>query len=349
MRFLCAVLFAVLLAGQASASETPVPPSDVAGSDLPWLKRYAGSVILDFSQNEFDEMDFVASPLKPQPGHDASNNSLRVPDTLLTRQGRATRFVYLMPEGRSPLEVTAGYAQELAQRDGQVVFECKEAQCGGSVGRPVDSGGGEQGIINHVFSREHLPKKLFSAGWCVLTSPSTGQRYALFKTKDAHVSVFAAQAKTERDCKQFNGRTIAIVTVLEDKAREQRMEVVDAKKMAGDISSQGRAILYGLQFDTDKATIKPESKPQLDQIAAFLKSSDGQFFVVGHTDNQGSPDYNLDLSRRRSTAVAQALSRDYGIAGDRLIGVGVGMVAPVAANTDEAGRSKNRRVEIVPR
>jgi outer membrane protein OmpA-like peptidoglycan-associated protein len=349
MRFLFTALAVVLLAGQAFASETPVPSKDVAGSDLPWLKRYAGSTILNFRQNEFDEVDFVASPLKPQQGRDAANNSLRVPDKLQTAQGRSTQFVYLMPEGRSPLEATAGYAQELAQRGAKVVFECKDKQCGGSIGRPIDAGGGEQGLIHYVFAREHLPEKLFSPGRCVLTAPNTGQRYVLFKTESAHVSIFAAQVKTERDCKQFNNRTIAIVTVLEDKAREQRMEVVDAKKMASDITSQGRAILYGLQFDTDKATIKPESKPQLDQIAAFLKSNKGQFFVVGHTDNQGAPDYNLDLSRRRSAAVSQALSKDYGIAGARLIGVGVGMVAPIAANTDEAGRSKNRRVEIVPR
>jgi len=349
MRFLFTALAAIFLAGAALAAETSVPPNDVAGSDLPWLKRYAGSVILDFRQNEFDEVDFVASPLKPQEGKDAANNSLRVPDTLLTLQGRSTRFVYLMPEDRSPLEVTAGYAQELAGLGAETVFECKDSQCGGSVGRHADSGGGEQGLIHHVFARENLPEKRYSPGWCVLTSSSTGQRYALFKTEGAHVSVFATQSKADGDCKRFNGRTIAIVTVLEDQAREQRMEVVNAEKMAGDIASQGRAILYGLQFDTDKATIKPESKPQLDEIAAFLKANDGQFFVVGHTDNQGAPDYNVDLSRRRSAAVSQALSRDYGIAADRLVGVGVGMVAPVAANTDEAGRAKNRRVEIVPR
>jgi len=349
MRFLFAAVVMVLFVGQAFAAETVVPSGDVAGADLPWLKRYTGSVILDFAQQEFDEVDFVASPLKPQDGKDAANNSLRVPDTLLTVQGRSTRFVYLMPEDRSPLEVTAGYAQELAGLGAQAVFACKDSQCGGSVGRHADSGGGEQGLIHHVFARENLPEKRYSPGWCVLTSSSTGQRYGLFKTEGAHVSVFATQSKADGDCKQFNGRTIAIVTVLENKAREQRMEVVDAETMAGDIAAQGRAILYGLQFDTDKATIKPESKLQLEEIAAFLKANDGQFFVVGHTDNQGAPDYNVDLSRRRSTAVSQALSKDYGIAPDRLIGVGVGMVAPVAANADEAGRAKNRRVEIVPR
>lgn len=352
MRLLSALLVAAaLVPGIAAATDTPVPARDVAGADLPWLKRYAGSVILDVSQTAFDEAEFVASPLKPREGRDPIlNNTLRVPDTVLTLKGRRTRFVYLLPEGRSPLEAVSGYEEELAARGGQVLYQCKEQACGGSIGRAVDSGGGEQGLINYMFPRDQLPKKLYSAGWCVLTASNTAQRYGLFKTETAHVSVFAAQVKRSDDCKLFDGRTIAIVSVLEDKAREQKMELVDARKMAGDIAAQGRAVLYGVQFDTDKATLKPESKPQLDEIAAFLKADPkGSFFVVGHTDNQGNQDYNLDLSKRRSAAVADVLQKTYGVPAGRLSGVGVGMVAPVASNADEAGRAKNRRVEIVPR
>ncbi len=127
------------------------------------------------------------------------------------------------------------------------------------------------------------------------------------------------------------------------------MELVDARKMAGDIATQGRAVLYGVQFDTDKATIKPESRPQIEQIAAFLKMGSGTFFVVGHTDNQGAHEYNLDLSRRRAAAVTEALIKGHGIQAGRLTGFGVGMLAPVASNAEEPGRSRNRRVEIVPR
>lgn len=339
------------LPGLAHAADTPVPPKDVAGADLPWLGRYTGSIILDHSQSAFDEVDLVSGPLKPKEGRDPlANNLLRVPDAMVTRQGKRTRFVYLLPDGRSPLEAVSGYAEQLAGRGGQVVYQCREQACGGSIGRAVDSGGGEQGLIHYVFPRDQLPKKLYSAGWCVLTTANAGQRYSLIKTETAHVAVFAAQIKSSGDCKLFDGRTVAIVTAIEDKPREQRMEVVDARKMAGDIAAQGRAVLYGILFDTDKATLKPESKPQLDEIAAFLKAdAKGSYFVVGHTDNQGAPDYNLDLSKRRSAAVADALQKTHGVSAGRLSGVGVGMVAPVASNADEAGRSKNRRVEIVPR
>lgn len=350
MRAGLVVFLLALFAHSPVLADTAVPPKDVAGSDLPWLKRYAGAIILDYAQSAFDEADLVAGPLKPREGRDpVSNNLLRTPEAVTTLQGRRTRFVYLMPAGRSPLEVTSGYEQELQARNGQTLFQCREQACGGSLGRAVDSGGGEQGLIHHVFPRDQLPKALYSAGWCVLTASNAGQRYQLIKADGAHVAIFAAEVKAARDCKNFDGRTFAVVTVVEDKPREQRMELVDARKMAGDIAAQGRAVLYGVQFDTDKATIKPESRPQIEQIAAFLKAGSGSFYVVGHTDNQGSQDYNLDLSRRRAAAVAETLQKGHGIPAARLTGMGVGMLAPVASNADEAGRSKNRRVEIVAR
>ena len=68
--------------------------------------------------------------------------------------------------------------------------------------------------------------------------------------------------------------------------------------------------------------------------------------IVGHTDNQGSADYNLDLSRRRAASVVAALVSQYGVDADRLTAEGAGMTQPVASNDTEEGRAKNRRVEL---
>jgi outer membrane protein OmpA-like peptidoglycan-associated protein len=335
-----------------SLAQTAVPAADEKGADLEWLKRYAGSVILEFKQAEFDEVDFVAGSLKLQDGMDEYNNALRVPEQTLTLQGRLTRFVYLLPEGRSPLEVVEGYRAELGT---EPLFACKEEQCGGAKGNAVDSGGNQQGLINYIYKRGDIPEKLYSPAWCVLTARNTGQRYALLKTgsgaPEAHVSVFAAAVSQDSgDCRAFNGRTIAIVTVLEGKQREQNMETVTAEKIGGDISATGRIALYGVLFDTDQSTIRPESEPQLAEIATFLNANAGvEYLVVGHTDNQGAIDYNLDLSKRRAASVIEALAARYGVDASRLTWAGVGMASPVAANTDEAGRALNRRVEIVAR
>jgi OOP family OmpA-OmpF porin len=72
-----------------------------------------------------------------------------------------------------------------------------------------------------------------------------------------------------------------------------------------------------------------------------------KLLVVGHTDNVGGYDANMTLSDRRAAAVFQTLTSKHGIPAVRLRAVGVGMAAPVAPNETEAGRAKNRRVELV--
>jgi outer membrane protein OmpA-like peptidoglycan-associated protein len=71
--------------------------------------------------------------------------------------------------------------------------------------------------------------------------------------------------------------------------------------------------------------------------------------VVGHTDNQGSEEHNLDLSRRRAKSVVAELVGNYGASSSRLTSAGVGFYAPVASNDSAEGRAKNRRVELVKR
>ncbi len=103
---------------------------------------------------------------------------------------------------------------------------------------------------------------------------------------------------------------------------------------------------YGIYFDTDKDVLKPESQPTIAEIVKLLKSDPAlRIHVVGHTDNQGKTDYNLDLSRRRAASVVYALSSQ-GIAAGRLDSFGCGVYAPVASNETEEGRAKNRRVEL---
>jgi outer membrane protein OmpA-like peptidoglycan-associated protein len=153
--------------------------------------------------------------------------------------------------------------------------------------------------------------------------------------------------KEDRTYKARQGAYIA-VDVLETKAMQQNMVVVSASEIGKSLTTQGKVAIYGIYFDTGKADIKPDSKPSLDQIAAFLKAEPGvKLHVVGHTDSVGGFDSNLALSRRRAEAVAAALVKDYGVAAGRLVGNGVASLAPVAINASEEGRAKNRRVELV--
>ena len=77
--------------------------------------------------------------------------------------------------------------------------------------------------------------------------------------------------------------------------------MVDAAAMQKGLGETGHIALYGIYFDTDKAVVKPESQPTLAEIAKLLAGQPQlAVFIVGHTDNQGAYDYNLDLSRRRA-------------------------------------------------
>ena len=139
-----------------------------------------------------------------------------------------------------------------------------------------------------------------------------------------------------------------VLHVIEPKPMKNSMEFVSAAKMASDIASSGHVALYGIYFDTDSATVKPESAAALNEIATLLKREPGlRVYIVGHTDTQGGYDYNMGLSGRRSHAVAEALVSRYGIAPDRLHTAGVGFLSPVATNATDDGRAKNRRVELV--
>jgi outer membrane protein OmpA-like peptidoglycan-associated protein len=123
---------------------------------------------------------------------------------------------------------------------------------------------------------------------------------------------------------------------------------LSAADMAKSITADGRVALYGLQFDTDKTELRADSKPSLVEIAKLLnQDSKLNVYVVGHTDNQGSYAHNLELSQKRSDAIVQALATQFKIAPARLIAKGVASLSPIASNDSEAGRAKNRRVELV--
>ncbi len=105
-------------------------------------------------------------------------------------------------------------------------------------------------------------------------------------------------------------------------------------------------ITLKLNFDTDKADIKPDFADEIGKVAVFMRQYPGSSVVIeGHTDNRGNSDYNRKLSQRRAEAVANSLVSDHGIAGDRVKAVGYGDTRPVADNNTSAGRAQNRRVD----
>jgi len=120
--------------------------------------------------------------------------------------------------------------------------------------------------------------------------------------------------------------------------------VADLERAVG---QSGSAAIYGVRFDTNSATLRPESTSALENVLALINNRANSHWVIsGHTDNQGSAELNQKLSQSRATSVIAWLV-SHGVAASRLTPQGFGASHPVADNSTEAGRAMNRRVEML--
>jgi outer membrane protein OmpA-like peptidoglycan-associated protein len=282
---------------------------DVAGArDFPGIGRFGGSVVTGYQVKDFDAARMQGAAFKD--GQPADARRL---------EGRITRIAYRTPPGPSILEVSRNFETQLAKAGFETLLACDTDACGG---------------IPFTEAVDVLPiPQMWVDGF--------NYHYYAGRKSDGGRETYASVIVSEN-----NREITAQLTVAELGAMANKM--VDAAAMAKGLGDTGHIALYGIYFDTDKAVIKPESRPTLEQIAKLLSGQPQlNVFIVGHTDNQGNFDYNLDLSRRRAEAIAAELVRSYRIAQPRLRTAGVGFLAPVGSNATESGRALNRRVELV--
>ena len=332
-RVVIAALF-MLGAHAAVLANATIPTKDIAGAkDDPLLKRYDGSFIVSYERQSFTDFKVPLSPLEPTERRDGMNNRLHLPKKEAELEGAKTRLAYLIPAERSPLEVLRNYEDAVKAAGGQILFTCKGEGCGGDPNRSSAGGGGESSLMMYFVVEKQLKDASFSNGACAQAENIDDQRFFTARipqgSGDAYVTVHTYKINDQDYCKAFNDRTVALVHILEPRAREQKMVTVKADEMA-------------------RTDLKPESTPTLNEIAQMMKTNPKlAILVVGHTDKQGAYEYNIDLSRRRADAVVKSLAASHGVDPKRLRGAGVGMLAPAASNDTEEGRAKNRRVEIV--
>jgi len=118
--------------------------------------------------------------------------------------------------------------------------------------------------------------------------------------------------------------------------------------IAKGLKKDGKVVIGGgILFETNSAKLAPNAEDLVKRISDVMKKNpDLNISVVGHTDNTGDYNYNVQLSERRAKAFANALIKD-GVPANRLTAVGVGPQSPVATNDTDEGRAQNRRVELV--
>jgi OOP family OmpA-OmpF porin len=320
LAYLCCLI--VGMAGSLCAAE-PLT-QDVAGHDHPLLKRYEGSVIVGYTEKAFEEYKIILGKwLNP-----SSNDGKRV-EKQQAVEGKVTRITYFAPKGRAALEVFRNYENELKAKEAETLF--------------TGSGSDELGNMFGLLSQyDGLDGQLFSYS-------NTNNRYGAYKVGNNYVVVYAAEfdyGATHHPIEK--GQTAVQVDIIEGKPMEEKMVAVDASEMEKQIASMGKVALYGILFDFNKTEVKPESETALVEIAKLLANrATLNVLVVGHTDAVGSFESNRTLSQRRADAIVAALVSKHKIAATRLFPVGVSFASPVATNSTEEGRAKNRRVELV--
>ena len=295
----------------ALLSAIHVAAADIPGSaDYHGIGRFEGSEITHFSVRSFDATTLATGPV--QKDADAQN--------ALTVEGRITRIVYRVPGEPSAIEVFRNFEQRIEQAGYSVIF----------------AGGPEQ-IHDYRFKYKHPVEKLndislSSKIWYLSAKQSVDG-------KEVYLSLLVSP---------HSGGDGQRARLIAAEVAEMEDRMVDAKQMHAGLLESGRVALYGVYFDTDSATVKDSSRPTLDEIATLLRDNPGlDIIVVGHTDNQGGYDHNMELSARRALAVRSDLVAQYEIDPVRLKSAGVGYLAPAASNAGEDGRALNRRVELV--
>ena len=305
--------------------------ADMVGSkDHPKIPRVAGTTIMGFAESGYDEGVFMTGATRKKI---LSENI----------EGKRTRLMYMGPKDLSPLGIMRHY-QKTFENLGEVeeVYTCKGLDCfsnlGGSfVWRESNRIANYFDPSRYLFGQPYYYTKQIYWYGKVTTSES---RY--------HVAVYSAVMTEKAQVENTQHHPLINVEIVEDVNFKPTHEAVKAEDMTAKISKKGHIALYGIHFDFDSDVLKPESRPALEEIAKALKADTSlKIYIAGHTDNEGTLEYNVDLSQRRAQAVVKKLISQYDIASARLVPVGVGPAAPIATNKTEEGRTLNRRVELV--
>jgi len=246
--------------------------------------------------------------------------------------GKMRRQFCKLSEGVSPYEVIKNYEKAIQSKGGEIIHFTR------SVKRYTDEETGERvSFMQRLFTKGRKA----NGGYAYLQLPNFAQDYVVGKVSTAENDIYISVAATVVEKITY----YELVTIV---AEPMAMNNVTLNVLNEGIADKGRVAIYDIYFDTGKSTVKDESKNALTIIADYLKSNqDQKFLIVGHTDNTGDFQANIQLSENRANAVIEKLVNEYGVSKTQLVPYGVGSVSPQMSNSTEDGKARNRRVELV--
>ena len=287
--------------------------TDIEGSkDYPLVSRFIGSIIEWYQVRNFDRY-FILSL------NDNKISNFEI-------DGKITRIQYSVGKEHSVFEIFKSYENSLKGSDFEILTTLNDKNCGANL---------QEQLYNDEFNGlNKLPREALNPGddefYYLAAKKNIGN-------KNIFIVVYTAFER---------GDLLVTFDAIEVQALEKGL--VTVKDLDSDLSQNGHIAIYGIHFDSGKSEIKQGSTQTLKNIAEFLNTHPNKKYIIaGHTDNKGNFDVNLKLSLERANAVLNELVTNYNVKVTQLKAYGDGSTAPIATNTTDEGRAKNRRVEIV--
>jgi len=314
-----------------TAEASPSPPSTDGAPQM-------ATVVEDFDVNSVPPTSASLPPFPFFKDPEGLENDLKGTDAvksfdrhffiaggkLVTQEGREALFQYNL--GNSPAD--HHYSELEFVRN----YENAVAALGG---RQISSVQLTPEVIAAAGGREQIEKYWAAASPAV---PEAEHHTFLIRTADkeywVHVSAGAIIP------------SMGFVVVLEKQGMKSSIGFLDAAAMKKELEAKGHVTLY-INFDTDKATLRADAQPIIAEVNKLLTSDESlKLSIEGHTDNSGGAEHNRALATSRARSVLGALV-GLGVDPSRLASKGFGPDKPIADNSTDEGRAKNRRVELV--
>jgi OOP family OmpA-OmpF porin len=280
--------------------------------DFPYLSHLSNYYLHDSADREFDEHSFFDGK------------------QMVTVEGRLYAKNYSLKDGAlqaSELQITRNYVNAAKAQGGEVLYEGKT-----EVEGCKDKAGNRIATLKLNQDGKEI--------WIEIIPYNNGSNYYLNAIEKGQMKQDVSKAEPKPETPEQATK--------QEPPKEELKPEISQRDLAKEIKTQGYATIY-VNFDVDKWVIRPESQSVIRNVAEMLKANpDLILTIAGHTDSSGTWAHNKTLSENRAQAVLQALVA-HGIAPDRLASAGHGQDKPIADNATEAGRAKNRRVELIKR
>ncbi|MBZ0204569.1 MAG: OmpA family protein [Ignavibacteria bacterium] len=301
---------------------------DLPGSkDYPVISRFPGSLIEYYEEQKYSIYTIAEGPVT---GYKTITDQEKV-------EGEFTRIYYSLKGTITLTEIYRNYITAFNEKGFTYLAEGVDDK------RNVSGKVGGKMFLDAAYMNNPFPS---SSGIKLLHNSATsgGSFYIAASQKRDNSVLYIIISGNHYS----NDEKVLLMDVIETTKMDDGQVVIDAREMLKGIKAEGKIALYGIHFDVNRYEVKPDSKPALDEIAKLLQENTGMnIYIVGHTDMDGTFEHNMQLSQNRAESIVNELVSKYSVDPSRVTAKGVGPLAPVSSNSNDAGKTLNRRVELV--